>query len=339
MSSVLEKPVHLSEAASLQPPVGWVQSGQPASRMVWVPPGAKTVSLHWEVSSTPLSEDLMSKLVELLKGKSEPLSLEQISQFHPSLVRISMESISRAQVLHFADAESVLCVQYAQSDAQEFGVVFFGLTKSSASGEYQTIEYTGKAPEYGQFFEAAKAALNSFRTHERPDSWQKRQSSEIPVADPPVKRSKFGALNPKSSTLQPTAPTPEQPQTTLAEKYAHKHLVSKEQTTTSQKIVETEIVRKKKATGEVRRVVEEQKPTEAAERKPRRRTAELRTLQVLTHILQPGETIKDLVGMYWPGIDEREAEARLKEIYTLNRIHRNICWTQKPGQVVLLPGD
>lgn len=369
MSIVLEKPVELGEGITLQPPAGWTQTGwvtdnplwlEPKDRMDWVPPGASTVVLHWELSSTPLPAEVMTQFVQLLKGQSEPLSIQQILPFYPTLVRMSMDSISRAQVLHFPDAESILCVQYAIERTQEYGVVFYGLTNNSALGEYQMLAYEGKTPEYGQFFEGGKAALNSFRTHQRADFSQKRAVVNEALAEP-VKRSKFGALKPKEPAPEPTPTVTEQPrETTLAEKYSQKYLPPKQKTET-RPVVETEIVRKKKATEEIRKILDAQKSeapkssqslnaqtqsmpelpasSQATDRKPRRRTAELRSLKVMTHILQPGETIKGLITMYWPGIDEREAEARLKEIYTLNRIHKNICWSQKPGQIVMLPGD
>lgn len=360
MSTVLlEKSVDLGEGISLHPPSGWTQSGwvtdnplwlNPKDRMDWMPPGAKSAVLHWEMSASPLPEDVMAAFIELLKGKSEPLSIQQILPLYPALVRMEMDAISRAQVLYNPDSESVLCVQYAINRTQEFGVVFYGLTKGSALGEFQMVCYEGKGPEYGQFFEAGKAALNSFRTKQVPDFSLKRAPQSAPAGAEVVKRSKFGALKPEEAAPpappQTTHQVPsEEPQAraqTLAEKYAAKHLGkpqenAKEQTAPA---AETQIVKKKKATAEVP-MMSEVSPgvRQPQERKPRRRTAELKTLKVIHHVLQPGETIKGLVGQYWPNIGEREAEARLKEIYALNRIHKNICWNQKPGQTVMLPGD
>ncbi len=349
MSTVLEKPVDLGEGITLQPPTGWTQSGwvtdnplwlNPKDRMDWIPPGAKTVVLHWELSASPLPEDVMTQFIELLKGRSEPLSIQQILPFYPTLVRMPMDSISRAQVIHNAGAESVLCVQYAISRSQEYGVVFYGLTKGSALGEYQMLAYEGTAPEYGQYFEAGRAALNSFRTNQRPDFSQKRVAVSAPAGAEPVKRSKFGALTPKEAPSEPTPQAEEPPRAlSAAERYAQKHLPPNQQTPQPEPDDEPVIVRKKKAVPPQPEPEMSPGVKQFQERKPRRRTAELRSLKVLNHILQPGETIKGLVTMYWPGIDEREAEARLKEIYTLNRIHKNICWSQKPGQLVILPGD
>lgn len=75
--------------------------------------------------------------------------------------------------------------------------------------------------------------------------------------------------------------------------------------------------------------------------KNRRQTAELSALTTVSHILEPGETILSIVHKRWPGLNEKDAQIKMREIYVINRILKNQveAWNLKPGMTVFLPKE
>jgi hypothetical protein len=207
-SNTFGAPVFLKSGIYIRPPAGWKQLGWivdenplqllPKSRVSWQPQ-SDGVSLHWEVSMTPLPVQAMDALVNILRTMHDRVAIEILQPLFPALIRMSLSSITSAKVIRQGAAGPMLSVEYWMPDEQMAGVVWYAPTELYEYGEYHELAYEGSEPEYSDFVAAAVAAMETFG-----DPQLETISPVpplVPTADIPVPAA------PELATI-PTVPTP-----------------------------------------------------------------------------------------------------------------------------------
>lgn len=172
IESKLDAPFSLGAGRSIRPPFGWTVEGfvsgndalrlRPESHVRWCPPGIERLSLHWSKSKSPLSIADRELFAELLRSPMGVLTPSDLAPLCPSLIRIPLFRITRAQVTHLPRYGPFLEIDYFIAEHGEAGIVYYAPTDRFEHGEYQILAYEGKEPAFTTFLSVARKSLRTF---------------------------------------------------------------------------------------------------------------------------------------------------------------------------------
>lgn len=160
----------LGSGRSLVPPEGWLKTGfitenelglEPKSQMRWCPVETQAVFLHWWLSSSPLPQESMMILQDLVSRVPGWIAIEQILPLYPALIRMPLHCLTRARIVPYPGNFSMLGVEYFIREKSMVGIVFYAPSLHEY-GEYEALAYEGTEPAYSQYWKFARNALETY---------------------------------------------------------------------------------------------------------------------------------------------------------------------------------
>ncbi len=350
IDTALSAPLNIGVGKYICPPTGWSQEGfitgdnpywlLPKSRLRWVPPGDERPALHWHLSATPLPDELMARLLELVRGAPGPVASDRLAALYPGLIRMPLDSITSAEIVTYPKSGRLLRVEYAITQYGEVGIVHYAPTEMYEFGEFQMLAYEGKDPGYSKYLQTALNAMESFATGQG-------TGSEAAEGDEPHKS---GRLTAEIEALLPWNIGDEG----ASESMDFTPEEAKRQVPPPEPAPKAPPAEPPVAETPPAKPVAEAPPPEPARAAPPEQPTAPPPAKVsdeasgksaeegaVEHILKQGETIRTIVQERWPDLDTDAVMKKVRDIYAFNLARGNKleAFGLKAGARVLLPEE
>jgi len=357
----LAGPSFLGAGRTIRPPEGWTQTGWvtenplwvlPKSRVRWTPPEAERLSLHWDLSMTPLPEEIMEPFVRLLDGWPGTVAKDLLKPLYPALIRMSLDSITTASLVTYEKSGRLLRVEYAFPEYSELGIVHYSPTEMYEFGEFQILAYEGKDPDFSRLLAVAEASMATFsvgQTEVVVQTGGEFEAGPVPAVSTAqaaeAASSEQGSLSseweaslddwnlPEEGTeLAPAAAT-------AANSGALDFSPGAAETVQAASVPEPPAPAAEPAERSPAALAKQTEQSAARTEAAGADAPAVAKLRFRTHVLQPGETMKVLVKKRWPNLDDNAVMLKIREIYALNLSLGNAieAWSLKAGVTIYLP--